>query len=83
MPDANQPEITVISEKAKEEARLALHQHDVLVNIKYMDKRGNFLGTLWHYDPELKRKGENYTKQLVRKGYAIIQEDKAHKLGNL
>lgn len=82
-PDNNQPGITDISDKAKEYAKHTLHQKDVAINVKYIDKRGTFLGNLWLYDGQKKKKGENYAAQILRKGYGNIQDQSADKLGKL
>ena len=80
--DPNQKEISAIYNRAKDNAKLKLHQHNVIINIKYMDKRGSFLGNLWHYDIDRKKRGRNYIIELVRNGQAYIVEDKnSNKLG--
>lgn len=79
-PDANQADITEIYERAKNNAKIKLQQHDAIINIKHMDKKGNFLGNLWFYDLEKKKKGRNYIRDLVRNGSAAIQSDRANKI---
>lgn len=81
MPDANQPGITEISDSAKEYAKSTLHQRDVMINVKYIDKRGTFLGNIWLYDSQKKKKGDNYARAILRKGFGSIQDSNADKLG--
>ena len=83
MPDPNQPEITEISNIAKEFAKTSLHQRDVIINIKYIDKKGTFLGNMWIGNESKSGKGENYAKSLLSKGYGNIQDNNSDKLGNL
>lgn len=83
MPDPNQPEITEISNIAKEFAKSYLHQKDVVINVKYIDKKGTFLGNMWIGNDSKKGKGENYAKTLLSKGYANIQDNNSDKLGKL
>ena len=45
MSDQNHPEITEISNTAKEFAKTLLHQRDAVVIVKFIDKKGTFLGT--------------------------------------
>lgn len=82
-PDANQPGITEISENAKEYAKSVLHQRDVIINVKYMDKRGTFLGNLWFAGQKRTQKGENFAKNILRKGYGSIEDRNSDKLGKL
>ena len=79
-PDMNQPGITEVSAQAKEYAKNILHQRDVALNVKYMDKRGTFLGNLWMLSGP-KKKGDHFAKNILRKGYGNIQENNAEKLG--
>ncbi|CAI2381553.1 unnamed protein product [Moneuplotes crassus] len=78
-PDANSPTLTNISELAKNYAKNVLHQRDVALNIKYMDKRGSFLGNLWMLSGP-KAKGDHFGKNILRKGYGNIQEDNVDKI---
>jgi len=79
-PDVNQPGITEISEQAKEYAKNILHQRDVAINVKYMDKRGTFLGNLWMLSSP-KKKGDHFAKNILQKGFGNIQESNAERLG--
>ena len=82
-PDPNQPGITEISNNAKEYAKNSLHQRDVVINVKYMDKRGTFLGNLWFWNEKGRKKGDHFGTHILRKGYGSIQEDNSDKLGKL
>jgi len=82
-PDANQPGITEVSELAKDYVKSNYHQRDVVINVKYMDKRGTFLGNMWMAGSGKARLGENLAQVLLRKGYGNIQDHNADKLGKI
>ena len=83
IPDQNQPEITEISNTVKEFAKTLLHQRDVVVNIKYINKKGTFLGNMWIGNDSKKSKGENYAKVLLPKWFGDIQDTNSDKQGKI
>jgi hypothetical protein len=54
-----------------------------VINVKYMDKRGTFLGNMWMAGSGKARLGENLAQVLLRKGYGNIQDHNADKLGKI
>lgn len=64
-PDKNSKEITAISNTAKDYATGQLHQRDVKIVVRHMDKKGNFYGQLWN-------NSGLFTTSLLQKGFAYL-----------
>ena len=60
-----------------------LHQRDIVVNAKYIDKKGTWFGNMWIGNDSKKSKGENYAKVLLSKRFGNIQDTNSDYLGKI
>lgn len=65
-PDQNSKLATQLSNQAKDFSKLQLHQRDVQIEVRHMDKKGNFFGQLWVG-------GQLYASNLLGEGLAYIE----------
>ncbi len=64
-PDKNSKEVSSISTLAKDYSKAQLHQRDVQIEIRHVDRKGNFFGQLW-------KQSGLYGEVLLQKGFAYI-----------
>lgn len=64
-PDKNADDLTALSNDAKVYSKNQLHQRDVQIEVRHVDKKGNFFGQLWT--------GSGlYSEALLHKGFAYM-----------